>query len=127
MPRRQQDEHSPGKPLSAYEAGKLAAHQPKSPVRYNDEPAGAAFETLTAREAELLAEVADAKSNEEIAADKKISVATVEKHIENFYPKLGVQSRTAAAVWFLKRELEKRDRRIAELEAALEAARAGPA
>lgn len=124
MPRREQDDHSPGKPLSAHEAGKLAAHQPKRSVRYSDEPAGSAFDTLTAREAELLAEIADAKSDQEIATDKKISVATVQKHIENLYPKLGVQNRTAAAVRFLKRQLEKRERRIAELEAALAAARA---
>jgi DNA-binding CsgD family transcriptional regulator len=38
-----------------------------------------------------------AKSNREIAAILNIQPATVGKHLEHIYPKLGVENRTAAA------------------------------
>ena len=38
-----------------------------------------------------------AKSNSEIAALLNIKPATVGKHLEHIYPKLGVENRTAAA------------------------------
>jgi DNA-binding CsgD family transcriptional regulator len=37
------------------------------------------------------------KSNSEIGAILGISAATVGKHLEHIYPKLGVENRTAAA------------------------------
>ncbi|MDP9187149.1 MAG: LuxR C-terminal-related transcriptional regulator [Verrucomicrobiota bacterium] len=37
------------------------------------------------------------KSNAEIGSILRISAATVGKHIEHIYPKLGVENRTAAA------------------------------
>ena len=41
--------------------------------------------------------LARGKSNAEIAATLGISSATVGKHLEHIYPKLGVENRTAAA------------------------------
>jgi DNA-binding CsgD family transcriptional regulator len=51
---------------------------------------------LTAREREILALVAEGKTNTQIGRALWISPATVGKHLENAYSKLGVTSRTAA-------------------------------
>jgi DNA-binding CsgD family transcriptional regulator len=56
---------------------------------------------LTARELEILAWVARGKTNAEIAHLLWIAPATVRKHLENVYAKLGVRTRTAAAARFL--------------------------
>ena len=52
---------------------------------------------LTLREREVLGWLARGKSNAEIGAILGISSATVGKHLEHIYPKLGVENRTAAA------------------------------
>lgn len=57
-----------------------------------------ALERLTARESEVLSWVARGKSDRQIATILGISARTVQKHLENAYPKLGVESRTAAAM-----------------------------
>lgn len=51
---------------------------------------------LTQRELEVLLEAERGKTNEEIAAALFISPATVKKHFQNIFPKLGVSNRTAA-------------------------------
>jgi DNA-binding CsgD family transcriptional regulator len=51
---------------------------------------------LTRREQEVLVWLARGKSNWEIAAILEIKPATVGKHLERIYPKLGVENRTAA-------------------------------
>jgi len=51
---------------------------------------------LTTREREILALVAEGRSNAEVAAALWISPGTVGKHLENAYAKLGVATRTAA-------------------------------
>jgi DNA-binding CsgD family transcriptional regulator len=53
---------------------------------------------LTDREREILALVAAGKTNGEIAAILSISARTAQKHLEHIFPKLGVETRTAAAV-----------------------------
>jgi DNA-binding CsgD family transcriptional regulator len=52
---------------------------------------------LTPREGEILAYVAEGRTNGEIAWHLRLSRHTVRKHLENAYEKLGVQTRTAAA------------------------------
>ena len=52
---------------------------------------------LTPREEQILFWIAQGKSNGEIAQILEISAATVGKHLEHIYPKLGVENRTAAA------------------------------
>lgn len=52
---------------------------------------------LTARQAEVLAYVADGKTNAEIGTIFGISSRTVEKHVEQIFHRLGVETRTAAA------------------------------
>jgi DNA-binding CsgD family transcriptional regulator len=53
---------------------------------------------LTARESEVLRWVAAGKSDAQIGAILRISARTVQKHLQNIYDKLGVESRTAAAM-----------------------------
>jgi DNA-binding CsgD family transcriptional regulator len=52
---------------------------------------------LTTREREIVAGASAGKTNAQIAAELWISPATVKKHLENTYVKLGVGSRAAAA------------------------------
>ncbi len=53
---------------------------------------------LTAREHEVLQLVAQGRTNGEIAEELVISPSTVRRHVEHLLAKLGVASRTAAAV-----------------------------
>lgn len=53
---------------------------------------------LTARETEVLRWVAAGKSDAQIGAILRISARTVQKHLQRVYEKLGVESRTAAAM-----------------------------
>lgn len=53
---------------------------------------------LTRREAEVLAWVAQGKTNPEIATILDIRPKTVNKHLERIFQKLGVETRTAAAM-----------------------------
>ncbi len=62
------------------------------------EPTPALPSSLTTTERRVLQLVATGRSNAEIAADLFVSVATVRKHLENAYRKLGVHSRMAAVV-----------------------------
>src|SRR6266571_1071651 len=55
---------------------------------------------LTKREAEVLAWVADGKTNADIGTILSTSPRTVAKHLERIFPKLGVETRTAAAARF---------------------------
>lgn len=107
------------KTLSAHEAGRLAPRTQKHPVRYDAEEPDQAWVSLTVREEEVLSLIASNKTNRDISASAGITVATVEKHLENIYPKLGVNSRTEAAVWFLTRQLEGLERENAELKRQL--------
>jgi DNA-binding CsgD family transcriptional regulator len=61
------------------------------------EPTALASLGLTQREAEVLAWVAKGKANEDVASILGMRPATVAKHLEHVYRKLGVTSRTAAA------------------------------
>jgi DNA-binding NarL/FixJ family response regulator len=53
---------------------------------------------LTPRELEVLEHVAAGHTDREIAALLYISVRTVQKHLEHVHEKLGVRTRTAAAM-----------------------------
>ncbi|HET7683687.1 MAG TPA: response regulator transcription factor [Marmoricola sp.] len=53
---------------------------------------------LTAREAEVLALVADGRSNAEIARELELSLKTVQNHVSNVLAKLQVRDRTQAAL-----------------------------
>jgi DNA-binding CsgD family transcriptional regulator len=54
--------------------------------------------SLTPREHEILACLAEGKSNRQIASTLFISVATVQNHLHNIFQKLYVANRTQAVV-----------------------------
>jgi DNA-binding NarL/FixJ family response regulator len=58
--------------------------------------------TLTAREREVLVHVASGKSNREIAELLVISERTARTHVSNVLVKLGLASRTQAALWAIR-------------------------
>ena len=55
------------------------------------------IERLTKRERQVLEQVALGKANDAIALELGIARATVAKHLEHAYRKLGVQNRMSAA------------------------------
>ena len=65
-------------------------------------PAPPAAEALTNREVEVLQLVARGRSNQEIADELVISVATVYTHVSNILSKLHLASRTQAALYALR-------------------------
>jgi DNA-binding CsgD family transcriptional regulator len=65
------------------------------------EGSGHSSEALTKRECDVLTWVVRGQTNEEIARALWITPATVRKHLENSYAKLGVRTRTAAALRFV--------------------------
>jgi DNA-binding CsgD family transcriptional regulator len=71
---------------------------PRASTRtYKPRPPAFAKLSLTPREEQILYWIAQGKSNAQIAKILAISAATVSKHLEHIYPKLGVENRTAAA------------------------------
>jgi DNA-binding CsgD family transcriptional regulator len=107
----------PSKPLSAHEAGKTAPRGKENSapatrsIKYDDEASYKPAEPLTVREEEMLSFVADDQPNEEIAKREKIARSTVDKHIENIFKKIPVNSRASAAIWYWKRRLAEEQRR----------------
>lgn len=76
---------------------------------------------LTARESELVAHVAEGRTNKEIASLADISVKTVETHLANIFAKLGVSNRREVMNWAQSRgmgeslELTERQRQVLAL------------
>lgn len=60
-------------------------------------PASPALASLSAREREVLAALADGLTNQELAERLFISERTANRHLSNIFTKLGVRNRTAAA------------------------------
>ncbi len=73
---------------------------------------------LTPRESEIVAHVAEGRTNKEIAASAGISVKTVEAHMANIFPKLGAANRREVMNWARERgmgespELTDRQRQV---------------
>ncbi|MDH4246399.1 MAG: response regulator transcription factor [Deltaproteobacteria bacterium] len=66
--------------------------------RLNQTPLG----DLTPREHQLLASLADGRSNSQLSRELDISQNTVKFHLKNLFEKLGVNNRTEAVVLFLR-------------------------
>jgi DNA-binding NarL/FixJ family response regulator len=62
-------------------------------------------EELTARELEVLRLVGAGRANKEIAAELLISERTARTHVSNILGKLGLSSRTQAALWAVREGL----------------------
>ncbi len=60
---------------------------------------------LTAREAEVLVRLGQGRSNPDIAAELRVSRKTVSSHLEHIYTKLGVKTRTEAALFAMRHGL----------------------
>ena len=73
-------------------------------------PDPAAASPLTAREREVLAEIARGRSNREIARALSLSEKTVKTHVSNVLLKLGVADRTQAALLAVRRGMTEPDR-----------------
>jgi DNA-binding NarL/FixJ family response regulator len=65
---------------------------------------GSAANTLTPREREVLAGIAEGRSNREIARLLRVSEKTVKAHVSSVLAKLGVQDRTQAAVYAVRHD-----------------------
>jgi DNA-binding NarL/FixJ family response regulator len=63
---------------------------------------GSRADALTPREREVLARIAEGRSNREIARLLRLSEKTVKAHVSSVLAKLGVQDRTQAAVWAVR-------------------------
>jgi DNA-binding NarL/FixJ family response regulator len=63
---------------------------------------GSRADMLTPREREVLARIADGRSNREIARLLQLSEKTVKAHVSSVLAKLGVQDRTQAAVYAVR-------------------------
>jgi DNA-binding NarL/FixJ family response regulator len=72
------------------------------------EPPTASDRLLTAREREVLALLGDGKSNQQIASSLVISERTARTHVSNVLRKLGLASRTQAALWAARERLSPR-------------------
>jgi DNA-binding NarL/FixJ family response regulator len=84
--------------LQPYIAAKvLAEFNRLSPKRPLTEVA-AAIEKLSGRELDVLRQLAEGKSNKEIAAALELAEGTVKNHLSNVFGKLGVLDRTQAAL-----------------------------
>jgi DNA-binding NarL/FixJ family response regulator len=59
-------------------------------------------EKLTERETEVLRLLAKGKANKEIASELIIGIKTVKTHVSNILSKLGVTSRTQAALYAVR-------------------------
>ena len=64
-------------------------------------------EDLTNREREVLMQIAQGKSNQEIADELFITLKTVKTHVSNILSKLEVEDRTQAAIYAFKHKLVK--------------------
>jgi DNA-binding NarL/FixJ family response regulator len=84
--------------LDATVARRLMTSLPRRPGR---DPA----ERLTDREREILRLVGAGKANKEIAAELVITERTARTHVSNILRKLGLASRTQAALWAVREGL----------------------
>ena len=91
------DVHEGGAPMTSQIARKVVQH-------FNHPPAGnaAACAVLSAREREVLEQLARGRLYKEIAESLKVSLDTVRKHLQSIYQKLHVHTRTEAVIKFLK-------------------------
>ncbi len=64
---------------------------------------GGLLEPLSERERDVLYLLAQGMTNKDIAHSLMLSVRTVEAHLRSVFDKLGVRSRTEAALWAVKR------------------------
>jgi DNA-binding NarL/FixJ family response regulator len=72
--------------------------------------AAARFGGLTRRELEVVGQIAQGKSNREIAAALVLGERTIETHVGSILSKLGLSARTQVALWAVDKGLADRRR-----------------
>jgi DNA-binding NarL/FixJ family response regulator len=82
---------------------------PAVAARLMDRSRGAAGDSLTAREIDVLELAARGLRNSEIAHELFVSATTVKAHLAHIYRKLGVSDRTAAVTIALERQIIRLD------------------
>jgi DNA-binding CsgD family transcriptional regulator len=97
--------------VQSYRHG-LMVEEIRAQFRIGREPRADAAGGLTQREAEVLHWVAGGKSNDDVARIVGATSATVKKHLENIYDKLGVANRTAASAVYIRAHGTLRPRRL---------------
>ncbi len=86
---------------------RVAGHLMEALRRGSTAPGAGILESLSQREREVLALMAEGMSNQQIADRLGISEKTVKTHVSNVLAKLGVADRTQAAVYAWKSGLKK--------------------
>lgn len=84
--------------LSARSARQVVEHLQSDPAREQRRAAEGLIATLTPRELDVVREVAQGRSNAQVAAALFLGEATVKSHLARAQDKLGVQSRVQVAV-----------------------------
>ncbi|MBJ7327739.1 MAG: response regulator transcription factor [Chthoniobacterales bacterium] len=95
----------PGKQLEAAMRAVVEGRQYLPPAVAERLAERDAFQTLTPRELEILAIIARGLSNKDIARVLSASEFTVKAHVRNILAKLGVETRTEAAILGVQRGL----------------------
>ncbi|WP_432560315.1 response regulator transcription factor [Granulicoccus sp. GXG6511] len=95
--------------IAIHAAAQGAAHLDAATERTLSEEGDAGREDLTAREREVLALVAEGLSNRQAARSLSLSERTVQTHLGSILRKLGLKSRTEAALWAVRGGLRELD------------------
>ncbi|MEZ5059616.1 MAG: response regulator transcription factor [Saprospiraceae bacterium] len=90
--------------FSAIEIALFNHAQEQKPVSFNlDELNDSLLANVTPKEFEIMLDLYEGKTNQQIAAKHFISINTVKTHVKNLYSKLHVQSRTDLIIWMRKK------------------------
>ncbi len=84
----------------------LLAPEAAGTLLYSTNAPARGLDALTGREREVLAELAQGRSNREIARTLHVAEKTVKTHVSSVLAKLGVQDRTQAALFAVRHEHE---------------------
>ena len=86
-----------------------AGHSPHQLPKGSPLPSGKPFGSLSAnlseREAEVLRLLARGSTMKQIAAKLVISYKTVDRHVQNIYTKIGVNTRAGATLWAMEHDV----------------------
>ncbi len=115
MPRKKRKNETPPKQESSAGSAPDDAPAPaKKKFSYIPEEQAAAGSILTAREEEVVKEVAKGRENLEVALELGVDERTIEKHMKNIRRKIDAKTRTAVVSWWYERKLEQMELRLHE-------------